>query len=474
MWGDYDNDGDLDLYLVNYLTPNRLFRNDGGGAFTDVTSGPLGDPGAGQGAAWADYDLDGDLDLYFVNHGTPNKLLRNDGAEGFTDVTAGPLGDAGWGLAATWGDSDNDGDPDLYITNDGPNRLLRNDGDGVFTRIPGLAIEDGGAGQGAAWGDYDNDGDLDLYVANYGTANKLLRNDGGNTFTQITSGPLGDPGNGTGVAWGDYDNDGDLDLYLANYGSPNRLLQNDGGNVFTALTSGGLGDAGNGTGVAWCDFDADGDLDLYLANDGQSNVLLRNDLANGNHWLQFDLVGQISNRAAIGARVRVVAGGTRRIAEVSGGSGYMSQNSLTLEFGLGTAGSADSVIVSWPAGTVEIYTAVLADRRLTLTESRVTDVGDATAAGGPAFQLAAVTPNPASGPAVLRFALPKTAHVRLAVFDVRGRLVATLANGLLPPGWHPIVWQRRDTRGARVASGVYWAQLEALGEVRTQRLVLVR
>jgi hypothetical protein len=470
-WGDFDNDADLDLYLVNFLTPNKLFRNDGG-YFSDVTAGPLADNGPGQSAAWADYDLDGDLDLYLVNYGVPNKLFRNDGALGFVNATTGALGMAGWGLAATWGDYDNDGDPDLYITNDGPNRLLRNDGNGVFTRISGLAIEDGGPGQGAAWGDSDNDGDLDLYVANYGTANKLIRNDGGDRFTQITAGALGDTGNGMGVSWGDCDNDGDLDLYLANYGSPNRLLRNDGLNVFVAMTSGPLGDPGNGTGVAWCDFDADGDLDLYLVNDGQQNILMRNDLQNGNHWLQIDLAGRTSNRSAIGARVRLVTGAKSRIQEVSGGSGYMSQNSLTLEFGLGAAATADSLLVSWPSGFEQTYLAVPADQRLLLVEEQVVDIGPSPPRG-PAVNLTALSPIGASRAASLRFALPTEGHVHFSIYDVRGRLVVKLVDGPQLAGWHPIVWSRADARGVRVAPGVYFAKLEALGETRTQKLVLL-
>jgi hypothetical protein len=469
---DYDNDGDLDLYLVNYLTANKLFRNNGG-AFTDVTSGPLGDTGAGQSAAWADYDGDGDLDIYLVNYMTPNKLLRNDGNGVFTDVTTRPLGDSGWGLAVAWGDYDNDGDPDLYITNDGPNRLLRNEGGGVFTRITGLAIEDGGPGQGAAWGDYDNDGDLDLYVANYGTPNKLIRNDGGNAFTQITTSPLGDTGNTTGVAWGDYDNDGDLDLYLRNYGQPSKLLRNDGGGVFTAITTGPLGDMANGTGVAWADYDGDGDIDLYLANDGQANQLLRNDLSSSAHWIDLQLVGLVSNRSAIGARACVWAGGVLRTQEVSGGSGYMSQNSLVLHFGLGTATVADSVAVAWPSGIVETYHAMAANRSYKVTELDVVAV-DEVPSPGFRFELPAPRPNPSWDVAAVQFALPAAARTRLAVYDVHGRLVTSLVDGVLDAGWHRVSWSHTDSKGHRVASGVYLLRLESLGDVRTQRLVLLR
>mgnify|MGYP003693701617 CR=1 FL=1 len=158
-------------------------------------------------------------------------------------------------------------------------------------------------------------------MANYGTANRLLRNDGGGVFANVTSGPLGDMGNSTGVAWGDYDDDGDLDLYVANYGSPNLLLRNDGGGVFTNVATGVVADDGNGTGVAWGDYDSDGDLDLAVANDGQGMLILRNDLASGSHWLEVNLVGVMSNRSAIGARVTAVTGGIRRIREVSGAAG---------------------------------------------------------------------------------------------------------------------------------------------------------
>jgi hypothetical protein len=397
-------------------------------------------------------------------------MFRNDGGA-FVDATTGPLGDTGWGLSAAWGDYDNDGDPDLYITNDGPNRLLRNGGGGVFTRVTGLVIQDGGAGQGVAWGDYDNDGDLDLYVANWATGNRLIRNDGNDTFTAITSGPLGGTDNSTGVAWGDCDNDGDLDLYLANYGQPNKLLRYDGDTTFTELTDGPLGDAGNGTGVAWADHDLDGDLDLYLVNDGQPNVLMRNDLESGAHWLHLDLVGVASNRSAIGARARVVAGGVGRIREVSGGSGYFSQNSLTLEFGLGPAPIADSVIVRWPSGTVQTLASVAADQRITLTEPGVVGVERVAAIPEPA--LAAPHPNPSRGDVMLRFALDRSQPVRLSIHDVQGREVATLVDAARDAGWHAVRWTGRDAHRITVSPGIYLARLRTPALVRTRKIVVV-
>ncbi|MBE0565598.1 MAG: VCBS repeat-containing protein [Krumholzibacteria bacterium] len=430
-WGDYDNDGDLDLYLANSGQANKLFRNDGGGTFTDATSGPLGDTGYGRGVAWGDYDNDGDLDLYLSNDGQANKLFRNDGGGAFVDVTGvSPLGDTGWGYGVAWGDYDNDGDLDLYLANVGSaNKLFRNDGGGGFADATGgTPLGDAGYGQGVAWGDYDDDGDLDLYLANYGQANKLFRNDGDGTFVDATSGQLANTGSGTGVAWGDYDNDGDLDLflansgeanklfrndgdgdffdatglalppgdsgschgvawgdydndgdldlYLANVGSANKLLRNDGGTFLdaTALVP-PLGDAGNGFGVAWGDYDNDGDLDLYLANSGQANKLFRNDAAENQHWLQVKLEGTRSNRAGIGARVRVVAGGSSQIREISGGSGYCSQDAMVASFGLGAAATIDSLIVHWPSGVVQaVSPAPSVDGALLVVESGFYDL----------------------------------------------------------------------------------------------------
>ena len=233
-WADYDGDGDLDLYITIAGGGNALYQNDGDGTFTDVTSAAsVGDTGTGVGTAWADYDGDGDLDLYVTNYGEANVLYRNDGDGIFTGVTStASVGDTGSGVGTAWADYDGDGDLDLYVANYGQaNVLYQNDGDGTFTDVTSTAsVGDAGIGRGTAWADYDGDGDLDLYVTNFGQANVLYQNNGDGTFTDVTSiASVGDAGNGVGTAFADYDGDGDLDLYVVNVNAANVLYQNDGG-----------------------------------------------------------------------------------------------------------------------------------------------------------------------------------------------------------------------------------------------------
>jgi hypothetical protein len=232
-WVDYDKDGDLDIYLTNYGSANRLFRNDGGGSFTDVAAGaPLGYNGSSGGAAWGDYDNDGDVDVYLCcYYGETNHLFRNDGSGVFTDVTVAPLNDANESMGADWGDYDNDGDLDLYLVNNGQaNKLFRNTG-GVFTDVTTFPLNDTYYGISAGWADYDNDGDLDLYLTNGGTANMLFMNLGGGVFDDYNNSFILDNGYGMGFGWGDIENDGDLDIYLANGGmfQTNKLFRNEVG-----------------------------------------------------------------------------------------------------------------------------------------------------------------------------------------------------------------------------------------------------
>lgn len=532
-WGDYDNDGDEDLYLVNTGSSSRLFANNGDGTFTDVTADKhIGDTGAGEGAAWADYDNDGDLDLYLAKDGQANRLFQNGGAPlyVFSDVTAGPLGNSAAGRSVAWGDYDQDGDVDLYVVNwSGGSRLLRNEGppsyefvdasvlpigdlgrgegaawadydndgdpdlylsrssgqaDKLFrnegasfvdvTAAMGLASTTG-SGLGVAWGDYDNDGDLDLYVVNSGTANQLFRNEGGVGFTDVAAASgTGDVGVGRGCAWGDYNNDGNLDLYVSNSGAANVLYRSMGGGVFTdATTASGTGDAGAGRGVAWCDHDGDGDLDLYVANFGQENKLYCNDIGSLKHWLGVKLVGVLSNRSGIGARVTVVAGGVRRVQEVSGGSGYLSQNSLPIEFGLGLSSTIDSLIVKWPSGVTQVQTSVPADQRLTITEPGAVSTSPVEAPPL-VFALHEGSPNPFQQSTTISYDLPGRSRVELRIYDVAGRLVRVLENTVREPGRHRVIWNGLRDSGARAGVGLYFCQLQAEGLRETKRLVLLK
>jgi hypothetical protein len=470
-WGDYDNDGDLDLY-VSKDGPNKLYKNGGSGKFTDVTASPLDDAGIGQTASWADYDNDGDVDLYLVNDG-PNKLFRNDDGV-FTDVTSGPLGDSRFGMGVGWADYDDDGDQDIYVANyNGANVLLENQGGDVFIDATTPVLEMFWPSAGVAWGDYDNDGDLDLYVTNRST-NWLVRNDGG-VFTHVSGTDLDDNYDGRSAAWGDYDLDGDLDLYLVNNNHANRLFRNNGGGNFVRSDSGPspLADDLPGFSTGWADYDKDGDLDLYLVNDGR-NCLFRNDLGPGHHWLEVRLVGVISNSFGQGARVRAVAGGVSQMREIAGASGYLSQGPLAATFGLGTESTVDTLEISWPSGGVQTLTDVACDQSLEIVEEDLSGLLDGTKIPL-AFKLYPNRPNPFRTVTAIRYDLPEPALVRLAVYDVSGRLVCTLLDqDLKMPGRHTVYWDGRNEKGRSVSPGIYFCELSAGSYTEIGCMLLVR
>lgn len=332
-WGDYDSDGDPDLFLVNFqgsilepspdetslVHPPALYRNEGNGRFTDVSKiAGLDQPSFGLAAAWGDYDNDGDLDLYITNYG-PNLLYRNNGDGTFSDVTAlAGVGDPGFSAGCAWGDYDKDGDIDLYVTTyvefeyrptdaavisqqygseipytinpssypPASNRLYRNNGDGTFADVAeasGVANPDGRS-LGVVWFDFDNDGLVDLYVTNDVSANGVYRNLGDGTFADIGASSLAADYRGAmGMAVGDYEHDGDFDLFVTHWISQenaffeNRLIggfSDDKGKPRLFFTDdadmlGGLGQislkmVGWATGFA--DFDNDGYLDLWVVN----------------------------------------------------------------------------------------------------------------------------------------------------------------------------------------------------------------
>ncbi len=290
-WGDYDNDGDLDGYIASHrslLTPSALITNDGTGRFT-VTSQlsgtlPLRSCSLDEhAAAWGDFDADGDLDLYIV-HGANrgifpkrNELLRNDGGT-FHDVAeeAGVTDPTGRGRDANWVDYDQDGDLDLFVLNHKtPHRLFRNNGDGTFTDVAdrvGLAFS--GIAFSASWADYNNDGWPDLLILpNAG----LFRNERGRAFTNVTEAAGLDLQSARTAAWGDYDNDGYPDLYLPYPSGGGALYRNAGDGSFTDVTrEAGVEHALRAHAAAFGDYDQDGCLDLYIGTADAPNILFRN------------------------------------------------------------------------------------------------------------------------------------------------------------------------------------------------------
>ncbi len=439
---DYDNDGDPDVLVLRGgwwrqwgRHPNSLLRNNGNGTFTDVTF----EAGLGevhyptQTAAWADYDNDGDLDLYVGNEtdidvsrivdytGTdlpfnvraPCQLFRNEGDGTFTDVASeAGVENLGYAKAVVWGDYDGDRWPDLYVSNmGGRNRLYRNNGDGRFTDVAkDLGVERPYASFPAWFWDANNDGVLDLFVAAYGgprlpadvtsvAAGYLgLRNPGG----ELARLYLGDGAGGfdeVGLAWGltrptlpmgsnfgDLDNDGYLDFYLGTgypqYEGlmPNVMYRNRAGQGFADVTTaGGFGHLQKGHGVVFADLDDDGDQDVFeqvggaYPGDGFGNVLFENP-GFDHRWIKIKLRGTRSNRSAIGARVRVdiLEDGQRRsiFRHVNGGGSFGS-NPLRREIGLGRAERIESLEVYWPASDVtQRFENVPLDRMIEIEEGR--------------------------------------------------------------------------------------------------------
>ncbi|WP_347246082.1 CRTAC1 family protein [Thermogutta sp.] len=431
--GDYDNDGWPDIFVNNY-GPNKLYHNNGDGTFTDVTdrAGVSGGNRMGAGAAFLDYDNDGDLDLYVANYvkfteeshrvhyvkgypmyagprdfpPEPDQLYRNNGDGTFTDVSVetGIGTHAGSGMGIVCSDYDNDGDTDVFVLNDvAGNFLFRNDGKGHFEEIgleSGFAYNGSGdelGSMGIDCGDYDNDGWLDLFMTSYQAELPVLyRNLGNGTLEDVTvvtgagQGCLPYVNRGTGLI--DFNNDGWKDLFIAcghlqdnidiyddttAYAVRNILLLNRGNGTFENVShrcGDGLNPVYSSRGAVFGDLNNDGDIDIVVLNSREKPTIIRNDQRTGNHWVQITLHGTKSNRDAVGAKIKVVAGNLTQVDEVHSGRGYQSYWGPRLHFGLGRATEITRIEIHWPSGNTQVFEHLPVDRFLTFTEGESTFV----------------------------------------------------------------------------------------------------
>ena len=460
-WFDYNKDGDIDLYVTARTGANKLYENNGDGTFTDVAAamGVQDATGDGGGVAIADINNDGWDDLFLANN-QGNKLFKNNSGTSFTDITNTAFADTTAGglsktVSASWGDYDKDGYLDLYISHHEPpaynqsegtrqDFLYHNNGNETFTDVSDLL----GLAHLTSWGfiggwtDYDKDGDLDIFLVNdclntpYGLPTKIFRNDGYNAglgeweFTEagVASG-VDDCRNGMGIAVGDYNRDGWMDVFYTNIGEcvlfqnnngvfadssaaagidiqpvqdfswgatfmdydldgwqdifvsigtlspihdsqPNNVFQNNGDGTFTdKAVALGLDDDRRTRSMLYGDYDNDGDMDIYMINYGQDCILFRNDNNNGNNWLKIKLEGSQSDKNGIGSKISLTTSdGVTQYYETRSGSNLSGGDSPYAHFGLDTNTIITQLRVEWLSGEVQIFNSVDTNQLLTVVE----------------------------------------------------------------------------------------------------------
>lgn len=423
-FGDYNKDGFLDLYIGNYVDTsdtaydslgnflgfthvchtNILFKNNGDGTFSDVTTNmDVADVGCTLATVFTDYDSDGDVDLFTANDFgqwiVPNALYQNNYPSPYSNESVASNMDAKmFGMGIAIGDYDQDLDLDYYVTNIGRNILQKNNGNGTFmdsTQAAGIenkwAIQDSlhATGWGTGFMDIDNDSYLDLYVANgliyaipelltsHFDPDKLYHNNGDGTFSDLSHLiPVDSMATSRGFAFGDYDNDGDIDLFPL----PSLVDHN---------------------------------------HDTIKVLVLRNDLNNNNNWLKVDLEGTISNRDAFGAQIYIYTNGKSWVHEVFAGGSHCSQHSSVAHFGLGTAPHVDSLVIHWPNGLTERLSNIVPNQTLYLTEGLVTH--HASIAKNSIQFLA--FPNPAQDQLNIHYHLPNPQTTSLEISNSIGQVL---------------------------------------------------
>jgi hypothetical protein len=500
-WGDFDNDGDVDLFLTNKGV-DQLYENMGDGTFTNISHSAGVDKIIRDSASsvWFDYDNDGDLDLYVCGYGeyglvvsSDNIMYRNNGDATFTDVTAeSGLREPGYTFVTMVFDANGDRWPDLYCNNDfGNNYFYVNNGDGTFTeQTRKFGLENDGESMGITLGDFDNNGLFDIYFSNMTQTMGNSRDGQWNPlFSQITPGLFQDVSIEAGVGfadwgWGveffDFDLDTDLDIYVVNgFGrdeSYNRFFRNNGNKTFEEYGQQSGADSKNvARGLCIADFNNDGRLDIFVANEERiAPEFYLNTWQPGN-YIKMNLIGTTSNRDARGAVVRLLVNG-RNYCRPNDGVELYGQSKTPIHFGLGNAQLIQTLTVVWPSGTIQEFKGIPANQTITIEEDLgiIVGVKDIASTIPRKLELLKNYPNPVKNGTSFRFQNASSSEIKIEVFDLLGRLVATPVKEFYHAGNHIVKWNATNPNGQLLPSGVYIQKISDGNSILQGKLMIVR
>lgn len=470
-WGDYNNDGYPDLFISNYGL-DELWLNEGDGTFRNVTE-IANVQGCfycySTGAIWWDYDQDGDLDLYVCDWLKENRLYRNDGNHKFVErsVTSG-LNDRGHTFSSLPFDLDEDGLLDLYVVNDiGENRFYFNQGNGMFEEATDqVGLSNRGNGMGIDICDHNNDGLFDIYVTNIHqyVPNPFFVNQGDGVFKD-ESAALGieDTGWGWGARFFDADHDADEDLYVVNgfdaniaKNDINKFFINDNNSFFEISSDAGVNNVDWGMGLEVVDLDLDGDLEMIVANRAAHSALYRNmtsEIAESSNWIQVDLEGTISNRNGFGAVVKISCDDSSHYYRYHSGVNVFGQSIKPVHFGLKSHEEVREIQVYWPSGSLETFGQFLPNQVVKLVEGTGTNLdADKTVPVKEKDRSAfAVYPNPFESGLNLKSENGNIGKVLFEMVDLEGRNIFTAEVDISETGSTPLI----DAE-PRIQSGLYF------------------
>ena len=426
-WGDYNNDGLLDLFIANVNNQNNFFyKNLGNGNFEKITDCIIClEEGWSYSCSWGDYDNDGFLDLYVANYNNQkNFLYHNSQNESFEKIEFGRIvNDTDNSQNCIWSDLNNDGFVDLFVSNIGTNCLYANNQNGTFTKISkGNIVEEISNSYGASIADYNNDGLYDIFITNWRGVNFLYKNVGNFEFERITNGEIvNEISNTEGSSWGDYNNDGYKDLFVTNDGI-NVLYKNNGDETFSKIDYLNINTDGvNSNGCTLTDYNDDGFLDLFIANGGNQTNLLYYNTKNTNNWFSVKCIGVEHNKSAIGAKVAISSFiNNKKIWQFNeinaqSGGGYGSQNGFVSNFGIGNATEIEDLIIIWNNDKINSYKNIPANNTITLIEK-----DDNLTDQQPQIN---IFPNPFSELINFEYYIYNNSFVNFKIFNQKGQLI---------------------------------------------------